>query len=290
MNAPERPSPLRSLRVVAVTSGKGGVGKTSLTVNLALLFARQGRRVLIIDGDTGLANVDILMDLQPRATLRHLLAGEVGIEDVLLESKHGVTILPGGSGVAELAELSVMAQRELLESVDGLGDQFDTVLVDTAAGIGSNARFFAGAAQEVLVVATPEPTAMADAYAMIKVLSRHCGVTRVGVVLNQVVGKEEARDVFERLDQLCARFLPVSLDFVGAIPRDAHVREAVMAQLPLVVAYPASPAAQALAKLADDILSRPAPTGPDGRLQLFWTRLLADAAASTSAESRGSVQ
>lgn len=285
----ERPAPMRPLRVIAVTSGKGGVGKTSLTVNLALLFARQGRRVLILDGDTGLANVDILLDLKPRATLRHLLAGEVGIEDVLLESEHGVTVLPGGSGVAELSELSTTAQRELLEALDSLGDRYDTVLVDTAAGIGSNARFFAGAAQEVIVVATPEPTAMADAYAMIKVLSRHCGVTRVGMVLNQVVGKEEARDVFERLDQLCARFLSVSLDFLGTIPRDAHVREAVMAQSPLVTAYPACPASQALAKLADDILSRPVPAGPDGRLQLFWTRLLADAAAGTRVEARGSV-
>jgi flagellar biosynthesis protein FlhG len=285
----DRPAPLRALRVIAVTSGKGGVGKTSLTVNLALTFARQGRRVLILDGDTGLANVDILMDAQPRATLRHLLAGEADIEEVLLASEHGVTILPGGSGVAELSELSELVQRELLETLDGLGDRFDTVLVDTAAGIGSNARFFAGAAQEVLVVATPEPTSLADAYAMIKVLSRHCGVTRVGVVLNQVVGRDEARDVFERLDALCARFLPVALDFVGSIPRDAHVREAVMAQLPLVVAYPASPASQAIARLADDILSRPAPSGPDGRLQLFWTRLLADAAAGARSEARGSV-
>jgi flagellar biosynthesis protein FlhG len=286
---PDRPTPMRALRVIAVTSGKGGVGKTSLTVNLALLFARQGRRVLILDGDTGLANVDILLDLKPRATLRHLLAGEVGIDEVLLESESGVTVLPGGSGVAELSELSAAAQRELLEAVDCLGDRYDTVLVDTAAGIGSNARFFAGAAQEVIVVATPEPTSMADAYAMIKVLSRHCGVTRAGLVLNQVVGKEEARDVFERLDQLCARFLPVSLDFLGTIPRDAHVREAVMAQSPLVTAYPACPASQALAKLADDILSRPAPTGPDGRLQLFWTRLLADAAAGPRADARGSL-
>ncbi|MCB9728871.1 MAG: MinD/ParA family protein [Deltaproteobacteria bacterium] len=289
MSHPSKPGPLRALRVIAVTSGKGGVGKTSLTVNLALTFARQGRRVLIIDGDTGLANVDILLDVQPRATLRHLLSGQASLDEVLLESEHGVTILPGSSGVAELSELSAGSQRDLLEAVDVLGERFDTVLVDTAAGIGSNARFFAGAAQEVLVVATPEPTSLADAYAMIKVLSRRCGVRSVGVVLNQVVGRDEARDVFERLESLCARFLPVALDFVGTIPRDPHVREAVMAQLPLVTAYPACPASQAITRLADDILSRPAPTGPDGRLQLFWTRLLADAADASRAEARGSV-
>lgn len=271
---PDR-GPHRPLRVIAVTSGKGGVGKTHLTVNLGITLARQGRRVLIIDGDVGLANVDILLDEAPRRTLRHVLAGTHTIEEVLVESRHGVTVLPGTSGVAELTSLSADDRLRLLTAVDTLDPgRFDTVLVDTAAGIGDNALFFSGAAQEVLVVATPEPTSLADAYAMIKVLARRLGVDRVGLVLNQVASETEALDIYQRLADLSARFLPVVLDLVGFVPADPHVRAAVMGQEPLVAAYPGSPASRAITRLADALMMRPTQDALHGRLQFFWRRLL----------------
>ncbi|MGM0578360.1 MAG: MinD/ParA family protein [Myxococcota bacterium] len=273
----------RPLRVLAVTSGKGGVGKTHLTVNLALAFANQGRRVLILDGDLGLANVDILLDEAPRYTLRDVLTGRRTIDEALVPSPHGVTVLPGTSGVTEMAALADGERLRVLEAVEGLDERFDTVLVDTPAGIGANAQFFAGAAQEVLVVATPEPTSLADAYAMVKVLSRRCGIDRVGVVLNQVTNEMEGREIFERLSVLTSRFLPVVLELVGQVPRDAHVREAAMSQAPLLTAYPSAPASQAITALADAVLMRPVPTQASGRMQLFWRRLLDGVATSGDA-------
>ena len=266
----------RALRVIAVTSGKGGVGKTNLSVNLAICFAQKGRKVLIIDGDVGLANVDILLDETPTRTLGDLLNadGPVNVEDVLVHSPFGVSVLPGTSGLADMSELSPEDRLRIMETLEPLGDIYDTVIVDTAAGIGSNARFFAGAAQEVLVVATPEPTSLADAYAMIKVLNTRCRIDRIALVLNQVANEAEAREVYQRLYQLTNRFLPVVLTLAGYIPNDPHVREAVMQQQPVAVAYPSSPGTQGIQRLTDNLLMRPPATDLSGRLQFFWRRLM----------------
>lgn len=275
----------RTLRVIAVTSGKGGVGKTNLSVNLGVTFARQGRQVLIVDGDLGLANVDILLDETPTRTLADVLAGRCEVRDVLVRSeRYGVTVLPGTSGVAEVADLTEDDRMRLLRGVSELDErQFDTVLVDTGAGIGSNSLFFAAAAAEVLVVTTPEPTALADAYAVIKVLSKRHRVERVGLVLNHTRDQEEARDVYFRLSELTARFLPVVLEFVGFVPLDPHVPEAVKAQRPVVDLYPAARASRAIVEIADNVLMRPAPSGASGRLQLFWERLVQGTGGDMSA-------
>ncbi len=277
--------PRRALRVIAITSGKGGVGKTNLTVNLGVTFARQGRQVLIVDGDLGLANVDILLDEPARQTLADALAGRCSIADTLVRSeRYGVTVLPGTSGVAEVADLSEDQRLSLLRAVSALDEElFDTVLVDTGAGIGSNALFFAAAAQEVIVVTTPEPTALADAYAVIKVLSKRHRVERVGLVLNHTRDQAEARDVYLRLSELTSRFLPVVLEFVGFVPLDPHVPEAVKAQRPVVDLYPASKASRAIAAIADAVLMRPAPPGASGRLQLFWEQLVRPGGADSGA-------
>ncbi|MEE2779290.1 MAG: MinD/ParA family protein [Myxococcota bacterium] len=267
----------RAMRVIAVTSGKGGVGKTNLSVNLAITFAQKGRKVLIVDGDVGLANVDILLDETPAHTLGDLLkTGDdaVGVEDVLVHSPYGVSVLPGTSGLADMSELSPEDRLRLMEMLEPLGESYDTVIVDTAAGIGSNARFFAGAAQEVLVVATPEPTSLADAYAMIKVLNTRCKMDRVGLILNQVANEAEAREVYQRLYQLTNRFLPVVLTLGGYVPNDPHVREAVMQQQPVAIAYPSCPGTQAIQRLADNLLMRPPSAELSGRLQFFWRRLM----------------
>ena len=266
--------PARPFRVIAVTSGKGGVGKTNLVVNLAVTYAKAGRKVLVVDGDLGLANVDILLDAVPEVTLADVLGGaEIG--EALVAARDGVTVLPGTSGVSEMAHLSPEQRINLLEAIDELDGRFDTVLIDTAAGVGDNAVFFASAAQEVLVVVTPEPTSLADGYAMVKVLARRGAVRRVGLVVNQA-SPAGAREAFFRLSGLVGRFLPdVVLELIGTVPSDRHVHEAVMEQKPVVEAFPASPAALALGQLADAILMRSAPQGSSGRLQLFWRQLLA---------------
>lgn len=273
-STPRNTETTRSLRVIAITSGKGGVGKTHLTVNLAVAWAQAGRRVLVIDGDVGLANVDVLLDETPEYTLRHLLRGEQPLERVLVESAYGVTLLPGSSGFADMADLTQAQRLQLLDAVEGLEGRFDTVLVDTPAGIGGNALFFAGAAEEVLVVVTPEPTSQVDAYGAIKALVRRCGVRRVGLVVNQATSKDDVRDTFERLSSISGRFLPVTLDLAGSVPADAHVREAAMVQRPVVTQYPAAPASVAVRELSDRLLMRPAPGDAAGRLQFFWRRLV----------------
>jgi len=291
MTAPEsQDTERRAMRVIAVTSGKGGVGKTNLSVNLAITFAQKGRKVLIVDGDVGLANVDILLDETPSRTLGDLLADgdeAVAVEDVLVHSPYGVSVLPGTSGIADMSELSPEDRLRLMEALEPLGEIYDTVIVDTAAGIGSNARFFAGAAQEVLVVATPEPTSLADAYAMIKVLNTRCRMDRVGLVLNQVANESEAREVYQRLYQLTNRFLPVVLTLGGYVPNDPHVREAVMQQQPVAIAYPSSPGTQAIQRLADNLLMRPPAAELSGRLQFFWRRLMEGDGPSDSSPTGG---
>ena len=278
----ESPNPIsqsaggqRSLRVIAITSGKGGVGKSSIIINLGIAFAQSGRKVLLIDGDLGLGNVDILMQETPQFTLQHVLEGQKTMDDVLLHSRYGVTVLPATSGVAEMAALSEEQRMRLVDAMDDIESEFDTVLVDTAAGIGSNALFFASAAQELVVVVTPEPTSLADAYAMIKLLALRCGVQRIGVVVNQVANNEEAHGIFHRLSTLAARFLPVMIELVGVVPFDSHVRSAVREQRPFMIEAPQAKASLAVNRLANSLLMRPSrPGATTGRVQLFWRRLL----------------
>ena len=266
---------LKPMRVIAITSGKGGVGKSNMVLNLGVTYAQMGRKVLIIDGDLGLGNQDVLLDETPQYTLQHVLAGEQPIENVLLRSKFGVSVLPATSGVAEMAALSEEDRMRLLYAVEGVGDMFDTVLVDTAAGIGSNAMFFASAAQELAVVVTPEPTSLADAYAMIKLLSLRCGIKRMGVIVNQAANQVEATEIFRRLSTITSRFLPTMLELVGVVPLDGKLREAVRMQRPVVTLHPQAKASRAIQELATRLLVRPTSyTGTTGRVQLFWQRLL----------------
>ncbi len=272
----------RPVQVIGVTSGKGGVGKTNLSVNLAVSLSQLGQRVLVIDADLGLANVDILLDETPGATLHDVVTGNTTLDEVVMESSFGVSILPGASGITEMVELDVQQRMRLLNAVDTLENKFDTLIVDTPAGIGSNAAFFASAVQEVLVVATPEPTSMTDAYAMIKVLNKTHGVERFGLVLNQVMSVAEAQDVYMRLNSITSRFLSVMVELHGWLPIDPSVRSAVMSQKPAVIQYPNSPYPVAVRKLAERLLMRPV-QGSEGRLQFFWNRLL----GSTQAQAGG---
>ena len=268
------PSPLR---VIAVTSGKGGVGKTNLTANLAVLAARSGKRVLIVDADLGLANVEILFGLKPRHHVGAVLDGSRSIDEVLVEGPAGLFILPGGSGEQSLSNLSSEAKLRLCAALDQIEDRFDLVLVDSGAGIGDNVLFFVGGAQEALLVVSPEPTSIIDAYAVVKVLSQQAGVGLFHVVVNPVVDELQARDVFPRLTAVTSRFLSASVRQLGYIPRDENLHRAVLAQRPLVEAFPLSPASRAMQVLADKLLSAPAPAQLPGGMKFMWQRLLRQA-------------
>jgi flagellar biosynthesis protein FlhG len=265
------------LRVIAVTSGKGGVGKTHVACNLGVLAARGGRRVLLIDADLGLANADIVLGIAPHRHLGHLLEGRAELEDVLAEGPEGLRVLAAPNGVQELTQLDDAQKLRLVTALDALEDRFDVVLVDCGAGIGDNVIFFAGAAQEALLVISPEPTSLTDAYATVKVLSQQAGVENFAVVVNSVPTEAHARDVFDRLAGVTGRFLTARLRFAGSVPRDENLQRALMAQRPVVDLFPRAPSSRALQVLADKLLERAPSASLQGGLKFLWQRLQREA-------------
>lgn len=267
-----------AVRVMAITSGKGGVGKTHIVVNLAYALQRLGARVLILDADLGLGNVDVLLGIAPQFTLQHVLEGTKTLAEILVEGPAGMMILPAGSGVQELAHLTEAQRTRLLEALDTFDDELDFVLVDTGAGISANVMYFNIAAQDSVIVVTPEPTSLTDAYALVKVLATQYAATHFKVVLNMVASVAEAEDVFHRLTMVTQRFLHISLEYLGFIPRDMSFLHAVRQQQALLEYAPHSPAARCFQDIARTVLANPARvpqrSQPQDNLQFFWRRLL----------------
>jgi flagellar biosynthesis protein FlhG len=264
----------RPVRVVAVTGGKGGVGKTSVSINLATALSQRNRRVLLLDGDLGLANADVLLGLSPQYTLAHALAGERSLEEVVIETPQGFHLLPAASGSAELAQLSAEGHLALVQALSTLPLSLDTLIVDTAPGLAHGVLQFAQAAQHVLLVVCDEPTSLTDAYALVKVLSRKHGVRRFFVLANQTRTESGGAQLFERFARVVARFLDVTLDYAGQIPADEAVRRAVREQCTVVERYPASSAACAFKKLAAAADTWPIPEGARGNIEFFVERLV----------------
>ncbi|MDZ4697731.1 MAG: MinD/ParA family protein [Deltaproteobacteria bacterium] len=269
------------LRVVAVTSGKGGVGKSNVAANLAVAAARLGKRVLLIDADLGLANIEILFGLKPRYHVGHLLSGEAPIERVLVDGPFGIKLLSAGSGISSLTSLGDEEKRRLIDMLEPIEDDYDLVLLDTGAGIGPNVRFFAGAAEEVILVVSPEPTSLLDAYVALKVLSVESGVLRFSVVINPVVDARAAREVFPRLSSVATRFLKTRLGLLGYVPRDDNVPRAILHGRPVLDLFPSAPASRAFLELGARFLSEPPEGLPGGGLKLMWRRLLREAQSPT---------
>jgi flagellar biosynthesis protein FlhG len=262
------------MQVVAVTSGKGGVGKTHVAVNLAVSLARRGRQVVLFDADLGLANVDIALGLRTRYDIRHVLSGECALEDVLVEGPGGVRVVPAASGVSGLTRLESWQQRELINAFSDLSVPVDTLIVDTAAGLESSVLTFASACQQVLVVLCDEPTSIADAYALIKVMHREYGTRHFQVVANMVSSDTQGRTLYGKLAQVSDRFLNVNLDYLGAIPRDNYVRRAAQQQRAVVQQYPRSLSARALFKLAATLDKQRGMESQCGGLGFFLERLV----------------
>jgi flagellar biosynthesis protein FlhG len=217
-----------NMRVIAVTSGKGGVGKTNLTVNLALALSEYGRSVIILDGDLGLANVDIAFGLTGRYSIEHLLSGEKTIEQILLAGPRGIRIIPGGSGVQELANLERSKLENVIANLGRLERMTDLLLIDTGAGLGYMVTNFLKAADDIILVITPEPTALTDAYSLLKTLRKEgCGVP-IHVVINRVQNQTDAQATFNRLETTVNRFLDGSLNYLGWVYDDFHVGRSVM--------------------------------------------------------------
>jgi len=261
----------KSPQVISISSGKGGVGKTFTSVHLAAHAASKGKKVLLIDADLGLANVDIMLGINATGTMQNLLAGDTALRDLIVPCAQGFDVLPGGSGLYELTSLGTTEQQLILDRLREAGHQYDLILIDTAAGIGENVLYFASAAETSLVVLTPDPTSLTDAYALIKVLSQQRAVHRFMVVINQA-DEIDGHITFKRLLSVTDRYLDVYLDYLGFVPQHPAVRKAIQQQRLLhdseanVLPY--------MQKIFDRLLQRPRDDSRSGGLQFFWEHSL----------------
>ncbi|HEX5123912.1 MAG TPA: MinD/ParA family protein [Rhodanobacteraceae bacterium] len=262
------------VQVIAIAGGKGGVGKTSIAVNLAMTMAMSGKETMLLDADLGLANVDVLLGLQPTHHLGHLLDGHCGIADVVLEAPHGLKIVPATSGVHRMAELSTAEHAGLIRAFCSYADPVDTLIVDTAAGISESVTMFCAASREVVIVVCDEPASLTDAYALVKVLSREYGVRRFRMVANRVATVQQGRDLCEKLTRVSDRFLEVGIEFAAAIPEDEFLQRAIRRQQAVVEAYPGSRSALAFKNLAQAADKWVSTTEIGGHLEFFTERRL----------------
>jgi len=249
--APGRP--VRLARAIAVTSGKGGVGKSNLAINLAVAMSRLGRKVCVLDADLGMANADVLCNLTPKLNLQHVVAGKCRLADVMLLAPGGFRLIPGASGVAGMADLSPRLRLVVLHRLARLERLADVIIIDCAAGISEQVRAFATAANTILVTTTPEPTAVTDAYGMIKSVIRQSPEARVKLIVNMVTAPAEGRQIYERMNQVAQAFLDRPIEYGGCIPIDPAVSEAVRFRLPFSLYAPDGPATRAVQSIADQL-------------------------------------
>ncbi|WP_373078546.1 MinD/ParA family protein [Zhongshania sp.] len=264
----------RPVQVIAVSGGKGGVGKTNVSINLGVALAEAGKRVVILDADFGLANIDVLLGLQSTKTIEDVLAGDCSLQEVMLTGPAGIKIIPASSGTRRLTMLSSLEHAGLIGAFSEIADQLDVLIVDTAAGISDSVVNFVSAAHEVLLVVCNEPSSITDAYAMIKLLSRDFARSRFRIIANMVANDAEGRQLFATLNNVCRQFIDVSLIYTGAIPFDQNLRDAVRQRRPVIVNAPSSVSARALREISQNVLAWPLPTRLEGHLMFFIEQLM----------------
>jgi flagellar biosynthesis protein FlhG len=255
-----------------VTSGKGGVGKTNVVANLAASLTQLGQRVVVLDADFGLANIDVLLGLTPRYHLGHVLYGKKKLAEIMLEGPHGLRIIPASSGLQRLAELTLEQRNYLVKSFGDLEGDTDYLLIDTAAGISSNVLHFLLSVPEVVVVSAPEPTAIVDAYAVIKIILAEEPAKMIRMLINSVVDEEESRDVFRQINSVVRRFLNREVTYLGHVERDPHLVRAVRSQLLVTHSFPAAPSSRCFRQLAESLLLQSDAGGATERF--VWDKLL----------------
>ncbi len=264
----------RPVKVIAVASGKGGVGKTNITVNLGVALATQGKQVLLLDADLGLANIDVMLGLHPQFNLQHVLDGSKTLAEIIVEGPAGLKIIPAASGVQKMAELSPAEHAGMIQAFSEMEQHIDILLIDSAAGIADSVVSFTRAAQEVIVVVCDEPASITDAYAFIKLLSREYKVDHFHIIANMCRTIQEGRELFNKISMVCDRFLEVNLDFMGIVPFDEDLRRAVKKQRAVVDFLPRSKSAVAFTHLAKKIEFWPVQKQPRGNMEFFVERLI----------------
>lgn len=263
----------RPVRVITVTSGKGGVGKSNVAVNLAMAMIDAGKDVMIMDADLGLANVDVMLGLSPKFNLSHVINGEMQLEDILLEGPAGLKVVPAASGAQVMASLTPTQHAGIIRAFSELHQNLDALIIDTSAGISDSVITFSKASQEVVVVVCDEPASITDAYALIKLLNRDHGLHRFRILANMVANSTQGRVLYEKIARVTDRYLYVELDYMGCVPFDPAVKKAVQRQAPVVSLFPDSEAAQAFQELVIKTDKWPTPRS-GGHLEFFAERLL----------------
>jgi len=266
----------KETKVIAITSGKGGVGKTNIVANLGLALSRLGEKVLMFDADLGLGNLDVLLGFAPKYNLSHVISGEKSIQEIILKGPGNVETLPASSGIQEFTQLSKQQKIQILTKLDLLIDSFDVLLIDTAAGISTNVLDFNATAQEILVVVSPEPTSLTDAYALMKVLSLKYSVKHCQLLVNQAASDQEGRDMYRQLNLVAERFLDISVQYFGCVLFDEKVTKSVRQQQILIELYPDSPASKCFGMLAKKIKNMNTSKSTKRDSNLFWEHLVQD--------------
>jgi len=264
----------QGVRTISITSGKGGVGKTNIAANLAYLLARMNKVTMILDADAGLANIDVILGINSPYNLYHVLRGEKTLADTVVEGPAGIKILPSASGIPEMADLSRGQKLTLIDELNAFDVSLDFLLIDTGAGISSNVMYFNMAASEMIVVTSPEPTALTDAYALIKVLYQRHAKRRFRLIVNMVDSAAEAREIYERLSRATDHFLNLTIEYLGYVLLDEKVTEAVRQQKALAEIYPNSPATKCLADIARKICAEVPHQDQDGSIKFFWESII----------------
>lgn len=265
----------KPVTVIAVSAGKGGVGKSNVSVNLAVALAQLNKNVMLLDADLGLANVDIMLGLHTKYNLSHVIQGVCHLSDIILQGPSGISVIPSSSGTEFMTQLSQAEHAGIIDAFNELTDDLDYMIIDTAAGISDTVLSFTRSSQELIVVVCDEPTSLTDAYALIKVMSKRYEWTHFHILANMVRNLKDGRELFNKLFRVSEQFLDVQLDYLGAIPFDEHVHKSVKMQKPFLTAYPDSEASTAVRELAENVSNWPFKPALGGNTSFFLERLVA---------------
>ena len=273
MESKKRESRESHTRVIAVTSGKGGVGKSNIVANLGFMLSRLGKKVLILDADLGLGNLDVLLGLAPKYNLSHVITGAKAISEIAVEGPGKIKIIPASSGIQELSDLTDEQKTRMLTDLDLLIDSVDFFLIDTGAGISSNVMHFNSSAQEIMVVVCPEPNSITDAYALMKVLSLDYSRKHFKLVVNMANSSKEATEVYRQLVLVADRFLDIKIEYMGHVLTDENVKKGVRLQKVVSEIHPDTKASRCFDSLAKKILESRPTNFPEGDTNFFWRKL-----------------
>ncbi|MFT7472301.1 MAG: flagellar biosynthesis protein FlhG [Kiritimatiellia bacterium] len=262
-----------TVKVIAVSGGKGGIGKSNVSVNLAVGLAKLGRSVMLLDADLGMANIDIMLGIQPEYDLQHVISGQCTLEEVIFNGPFGIKIIPASTGIGKMADLSVEEQGNIIRAFDDIPLDIDVLIIDTAAGISNSVVNFTKSAQEIFVVVCDEPASITDAYSLIKVLNVEHGIKSFQILPNMVKNADHGKKLFRKLVNVTDIYLDVSLGFLGSIPMDEKLRTAVRNQSAVVEAFPNCPASIAFQQVVKRVDETPAPASSSGYMQFFIEKI-----------------